>query len=413
LFTAVSYANVMFTTTVLMSEQSYLLFSALGLLLLHRYADQKSLLSPLLFLATGAVAFSYYVRTVGIALVVAAPLYFMLRKDWKRALVICSLLGLFLLPWWLRNASIGTSGLAQDYTSILLLKDWVHPEWGTVSGPGEIALRVLRNIGWHLTEPFQWLFFPTLVGTRLVPRLEQVGLGWLPGLINLLFVSLILLGFASSLRRGVSFLGLYLPLYVGIILLPPWHIFLKLLPVLPFLLYYFVVGLRLVLDGLRARMGLSESRAHILVGMVLLGLLTSNLVSDRHTFARGAEFRREGVFYEPNMRGLTEVAAWLQHQTSEDDLVFFAAPEMMYLASGRQTASAFVGNTSIPIGFRNTDNVQQEIRRHVDYVVVYTESQLTPQLDQVILADPSSFQPVYRTSSEPAYLVLAVRGGAE
>jgi hypothetical protein len=85
-----------------MTESPYLLASALALYFVTRYEeeDRRRFLVP-----TGvALVFTYWLRVVGLAAVVAAPIYLAVRRKWKKAGLLLAVMAVVVLPWEIRCA---------------------------------------------------------------------------------------------------------------------------------------------------------------------------------------------------------------------------------------------------------------------------------------------------------------------
>ncbi|MGB1316604.1 MAG: hypothetical protein ACPG5W_00285, partial [Flavobacteriales bacterium] len=119
-------------STIMMSEISFVLFSAISLLLFVLIDFEKQVYKNwkfLLFIA--AMTFAFYIRTLGVSLVISFTLILLLKKRWAYAgtLVVCFFL--LALPWQIRSANLGGS----PYVKQLLRKNPYRPELG----PMEIA----------------------------------------------------------------------------------------------------------------------------------------------------------------------------------------------------------------------------------------------------------------------------------
>jgi hypothetical protein len=217
---------------------------------------------------------------------------------------------------------------------------------------------------------------------------------------------LCVLGYFVSLRKQLRIDHLYVVFYLGIILLPPWYVERNLWPLLPFLLYYFVVGLRWLVErasfSWRKSVSLAAPVTVVVLGVILFGFA----MSDRHLLAVGAAYRAgQGDATE---QSFFEMCDWIRGNTAEDDLVMCLYPVKTYLYTGRKT-------TGIPTIIDREAFLERLRGLGVDYIAVETSHQEYKYggeeriyLQPVIAMNPGMFIPIYQTSSEPRIVVYRI-----
>jgi len=415
---ATSYVGVgWYTTSTILSESCYTFFTVVALLLLQRFIRLRSW--TILLLAALAIGTSYLVRTVGIALMIAAIVYFLSRKEYRPALALLLLSMAFVVPWLYRTAMIRQSEWGQyggvfltTYLDTFLLKNWQRVTLGRAN-LADYAIRLLTNLRGHTTFTILQLLFPTLTGERLVASLRTVHLGWLPGMVGLGSVALMVTGWIERLWKSRNVAEVYLFFYVLTILLPSWYTVRNLVPILPFLVYYLLAGVRW-LAGRVFPSGLKiPSLLCVAMGLVIVAIVSSNLLSDRHIIEYGAAFRRSGAPYVETQPGFLEACDWIIRNTDPEALVVYRSSEKMYLCSGRQ-APPELSTMPISLGARDPGEVFAAILEHADWVVVTTterdvpltagepiDYQGMPAVNRMIEADTYRFTLVYETITWP------------
>ncbi len=216
-----------------MSEVPYLFFSLLSLWLIERSLPQLDLRRNYCFMAGFAcMMWAYYLRGVGLVLVVAVFLYLLLSRHYRHALILGGGAFLLALPWSLRNRALGDEG---SYFKHLVMVNPYYPERGTLDLAG-IVSRVVENTGMYLSYIVPDMFLP---------------FGETPGtILNLTSLVLIVTATWAAVlcirQKNHLLLLTYSALYLGTVLVWPeqWAADRFLVPIAPVLIFFVVlVGL--------------------------------------------------------------------------------------------------------------------------------------------------------------------------
>lgn len=119
-------------STIMMSEISFVLFSAISLLLFVLTDFEKTFYKNwkfLLFILS--LVFAFYIRTLGISLFLSFTFILLIQKRWKYAGLLVVAFILLVSPWQIRSHNLG----GNSYVNQLLRKNPYRPELG----PMEIA----------------------------------------------------------------------------------------------------------------------------------------------------------------------------------------------------------------------------------------------------------------------------------
>jgi hypothetical protein len=323
-----------YAARLVMTELPYLLFSAVALYLAHRLlvdGARSRWLWPGLALALAAACLT---RTVGLALVAGCLGWLVWQRRWREGLALACLVAILLVPWQIYVRSQGDLLLTPgQYQSDFLLREYGQPELGQIASYWEVVPRVLRNMAGHLDESLPGLFLPALTGPNILGALQRLGLAWAKPVFGLWFVVVALLGWMVSARRGATPLEWYVPLYLAMILLPPWYHARNLVPIAPFLLYYLWQGLDSGSEWLRARVPTLRPLARMVIPLLFAVMLISVVASDRHKVEQGVN-ARAGRF-PAEEQAYYEAGDWLRASVPATTPMMVPIPGKMALYLGR------------------------------------------------------------------------------
>ncbi|MDP6908618.1 MAG: hypothetical protein QF371_03890, partial [Flavobacteriales bacterium] len=145
-------------STIMMSELSFVLFSAISLLLFVFTDFTKSVFKNWMFLLFVMVmVFAFYIRTMGISLFLSFTLILLIQKRWKYTAVLVGGFLLLVAPWQIRSHSLG----GNSYVNQLFMINPYRPELGKMEAknwPDRITMNVKRYLALEITSgilPFE------------------------------------------------------------------------------------------------------------------------------------------------------------------------------------------------------------------------------------------------------------------
>ncbi len=357
-----------------LSDVPYMLVSLLGLLLLLRIDDQRSLTCGSL-IAIG----SFMVRTVGLSLVIASWLWLLIKKRWKIAAISVLVFVVVAGAWTARNIMVSHS--ATRYTELFLLKNPYDQAEGRIDFQS-LARRVGINLKEYTTYYIAYNVVPTL--------LEKLGGKASPGsrLLAALVLLISVLGIHSIGKKN-PVIPIYLFLYVGIYLVWPevWTGERFMLPISPIIAIGVLLGLVEIFEFFRL-----PKRIPLLVASLLVA---SNLLTLFPYMAR-----QRG--YPPGWRNYFEVAQWAKQNTPENSVFLCRSAFLFHVVSSRKT-----------IGYPMTSNVEEIesylLKTRPDYIVIEnivgTFSQTAIVLGPALAQMGDQIEIVYVTN-EPRNILL-------
>ena len=160
ILTAVNPFVIRFANIV-MSEMLFMFLIALVLHALVKQEDSPRRFGPWFWTAALAAAYAYYVRAVGAALVFGVLVWYLTRKDWKRAALSTGVSVAAVLPWTIRNR---ICGVGRSYIAPILAKNPWRPELGQISSVQEFADKVWVNFNDTALKGFRVILFPNWTG---------------------------------------------------------------------------------------------------------------------------------------------------------------------------------------------------------------------------------------------------------
>lgn len=393
-----------FASQTAMSEVPYLFISALALQCAAKIEQQPSGIRWGVILGV-VLAAAYYVRIIGLVLAIGVLGYLVFRRRFRAVMVACLLLIILLAPWAVRNTLLGHPVIVQDYGMDFWLRDYARPELGTIGGLAELPGRMVHNLLGHVTQSIPEILFGSLAfgaAGRILGAAQPAAMT----VVGSICSALILSGFWIAIRRrGVSALECYLPLYLGVVLLPPWVVTRNLVPIIPFLLGYLFVGIEGFAQWLNRRWHSPILIPGLpVVAVVILFLLF--LLADRHGALSGWWRGRT----DPLQQSLETAGEWIRAYTPVSARLAGEFAPRWYLYTDRQTVPVYRHLTS--------QEFLEDLRNHgISFLVMQPGRQYGGAYDsgepailgEVVNDFPESFEQVYRSRIEPEVFVYRLR----
>ncbi len=274
---------------------------------------------PVRWLAVGTVlvGLAYFTRSAGLPLVVALLASLGLTRRWRSLAAVGAGLGLPMLAWSLRGRG---EGVAQYGTEFWMVNPY-QPELGRI-GLGGLFGRIVENGGGYLFQHVP----AGIVGSG------TSGLALIGGLLVVGAVT----GWVLSVRDRVGVVELFVPLYVGLVLLwpPVWGGDRFALPLFPLLLVYAVVAVR----SLEGRLPAPALKAVGAIAFLVLFFPAARTTLDarEQNEACAAFAAQNGPWscYGPRVGAFIEAAAWSGIGLPDGSAVLTRKPRHFYTHGG-------------------------------------------------------------------------------
>jgi hypothetical protein len=326
--------------------------------------------------------FAFFIRSTGIALIGAMLLYLVIRKKFREALIFLGIFLALFIPWQIRNSHYSQAG---GYLDQFLAKNFYQPELGRI-GVVDFLNRIFSNFR---------LYFFSILPQSLFYAIAAAWLLFLLGLVNL---GLLIYGFIIR-RRSWSILEFFLIFGLAVLLVWPeiWSSDRFLLPLLPILIIYILVGLTRVATRFKFAFP-ALGFFFVLVNLWSIFAQARVSVANNLDYFRGDRY----AGYTLDWRRYFETIDWVKQNIPKDQVIMARKPEFVYLLSGHKSF----------IYPYTTD--QQTMRASIDqadYIIVddflwtgHTRRYLIPALQ----LEPNRYMIVYQ-SRPPEFYILKIR----
>lgn len=381
--------HILSYSTIMMSEIPFLFFSLLCIWLFIRIDFSKKLFkNPLIFLLIVLLSFSFYIRSIAIALAGSMMVFLLLKKQWKYLVCLFGGFVVFYLPWFFR----GMSAKGNTYISQLSLKNPYQPELGKI-GFTDIFERIFINAERYITKelPSGMVSSAEVTYTDATAPISEWVLGFL-------LVILIVFGI-YKLAKSRVFIALYILAFFAILLMWPsvWYGTRFVLPLLPLLLFLAIFGMIEIVKWICVKISFKHSKITVPI-VVILGL---SVWSFFYGSAAISKLQESATFvYSDNYKNYFALADWVKENASDSSITAVRKEGLFYLFSKK-----YVTN------FQRTPDREAQIEylkeKKVNYVVVdqlgysSTSNYLVPAIDRY----PNKFKTVKFLSNPNTYLM--------
>jgi len=300
---------------ITLSEIPFLFFSLVALLLLERIVESPSPGRARPVLALLAIMATYYVKSIGLALALAAPLACATRRRFRLALFFLAGFVVLSFPWYLRNKAVGQGNLYLDY---FLMKNPYE------EGSGRVTARdLLARVGENAVR-YERYFIPN----GIVPPAFRFGPA--PARDALLFLAplaLVAIGIVAALRAGFVVVEIYTILSLAIIHAWPevWSSTRFFLALIPLFLAYAVFGVE------RIARRFAPGRAGEAAALAVAGLLVVGNVA-----ATARDVRERGG-YTADWANFFAAADWIRGNTPPGAIVSSRSGYILYWKTHRKS----------------------------------------------------------------------------
>ena len=367
---AVAPSFVMLATSTVMSECVFTTLQFATLLLAERYIE-KRLTTGVSFAFVVAVPASaaYLTRTIGIALIAAVALGFLTRKMFKPLAIFLVASLLCVAPWivykHLPAASGADSGpIVTGYSPYFWSRLAGSAQPGTIT-PWDLPARFWQTSTVIAGDDVGGLLLPSLYRapsesgeeliamTAVIPSVSRnaiglnsstMGLNAEGQLISLGLSVVVLIGFVTSVRRSVGCPELFFAFSLLMIIAWPWPPIRYLVPLLPFFLYYLLVGVSEIYRPVLKRIGRPAPADHWTASRIVLLLILGLFLFDNGMYIAAMHLDPNSGQYPDWLRqsdAAGEAAEWIRNHTSDKEIVSGDNLPVTYLYSHRLTEMCF------------------------------------------------------------------------
>ena len=379
----------------IMTEMPYLFFSFLALYWLHKCAIQGTWSGKSVAIAVALIPVVYLTRLLGLSLLVAAVAYLLVDGAGRpgarirRAIVLGGLAAIPAVIWFLHNWWMGEAAGTAYWSGY---GGRVYDAPSAIDSISILSIRLMTNLYKYALHSSMVVFF------------------YLPSVLErLLLVPLAALIFGGFLWRAVrkrTVLEYYVLFYMcSVLLFPGTRPQRYLVPLIPFLWYYFLTAVYQGLSWLHKEplwsMSPYQRGARLAVQLLFVLLVTSNGAAS--VVANVIHQGREDYYHTVGEEGYIGVTQWVGTHTTPESVFIWAKPALRFLWTGRKA-----------VDYPRTDNAKELLEfihlRQVNYVVVDAFSEKTEQLFRSVVEHYSGhFSLVYSNDVSQVYKVIEIQ----
>lgn len=295
------------------------------------------------------------VRLAGIAAIVAAVLYLARRRGWRTALVCGAVAAACYAPWAIYSAvnreplveRVEHGGsIAYGYSELLLMRYGGEPSSGQITLreiPGRIAFNAInifgrdagafvlpmayREAGESGLEVFQ-------LSGETGFRATGMGGGSAVLWVSFPVSAIVLIGFAGVVRRRATVAEYMIPMTIAMVVLVPARTFRYVLPLTPFLLFYFFRGIETIAAWVRRTPDWSFGAPFRIAAASLLVLLAIEHMQYINLARNGPQ-----PVWLLGYEEVTAVTDWVHANLPDRSPIASSNPGLVYLATGRKAVA--------------------------------------------------------------------------
>jgi hypothetical protein len=347
-------AFVFLATSTVMADVSFTLAQLGAALAIERLAaaqpgrdtTRRAVIAAAITVAT------LLIRAAGVASIAAGAVYLASRRGLRLAALFAFLTGAGYAPWLIYSATHvptaeervthGGSWVFR-YRELLAMRYGGEPSMGFVT-VGELPRRVGLNLANIFSLDLGAMIFPAvyrdagesgqeafnLTGERDF-RAGSMGGGpeirWLGSVLSAVAV----IGFIAAAYRRLTVAEYMVAATIAMVAFVPARTYRYVLPLAPFVLFYFLNGIQAIETRFRAGAGSLTPASRIIAACIAVMFVTEHVqyIARRHYGPTPLWLR--------DYRETTAVTDWLNQNTSPDDIIATTNPGLVYLATGRKT----------------------------------------------------------------------------
>lgn len=343
--TATVPALVFLATSTVMSECVFTLSQLLTIIAVERCVKEAQSRRGELFaiLAAVAAAFSFLTRAAGVGLLAGVFLYLLKERLTRTALIFAVGVALLAGPWTLYAQRNTPTPEQQRIHGGHIVQPYAQQFWQWQAGvktSGKVRVSDLPERAWNNLYYILGDDIGGVVSEGLIQLISPNEMGSVQQfhVIALALSALAMIGFVAVARARLTAAEYVIVFSLTVTLLWPWAPFRFVLPLAPFLLFYTVIGLRVIFQLLQRWQGKEKPQARqkalgVAVGVIIALNLYVHVTYILDKFKIKSE---KGVEWLSAFEEGEQVFKWVREKTSPNDVVVSGNPGMVYLYTGRK-----------------------------------------------------------------------------
>ncbi len=299
-------------SALVMSETAFIFFTMIALVLLDIFEASTRIISFAWLGLVLSASMAYFIRVPGIALVGGITVYLLLRRHFAKAIAFMVPVFSLLVLWLIRNWLVAGTLISKEYIEIAGRSgalDYVSQLLATMRGYFSILPDTLVP----------------LLSPKILSALNAISL-YIPPLFWTLVWFFVLVGCVQILQHHFGASEVYLVFMMGLLVLWGYEQSRYLLPLVPLLYLYLILGLSKVLEWTIGRIHIPIRATHIIV-LGFIGILLLNM-------ARNVQ----GIIQNPIRSRIPDIslgATWIREHSSPDAIVMTSTPRSTFMYAER------------------------------------------------------------------------------
>lgn len=363
-------------TSMVMSECVFMLVQLAAIVAIERGVGRKGTKTAWRYAAIGGAlaALAYLTRSAGAGLLVAAVLYLIKERCPRQALIAGSIVAISAGSWIVYSRAHAPTPEHRVEQAGSILQPYNEQFWQRVAGnpsagvitASELPSRVWKNLSEISRVDLGAV--PLYAFYRAIVPGQQVLLSRPAIWLSLMLTALAIIGFVAVSRERMTLAEFVTPLSLAIPVLWGWEQFRFLLPLIPFLIFYQLMGLRAVFRLCQRLYGKPKSQVMWAALTIIVWVIAA-----LNVYANFAFIQKQ---YDPEVRmqwhsDFEENAALLR-QVAEK-----LPPEAMLATYNPALVHLFTGHKTVALG-DPASSWEMWKRTGVRYLVFASPNQLPP-----------------------------------
>jgi len=346
-------------TSSVMSECFFTLVFIAVIVLVERSARATQTANSLQWAALAGVvtAIAFLTRSIGLALIVAGFLYLLKEKLLKSALVFAGLAVALSAPWVIYARWQAPTPAQQREQGGHIVMPYTRQFWQRRAGfefmgevtTADLPARVVRNLteitGRDVLRIVAAPVFEALRDPAEEAKQERVRAGGSPSplLVSFLLSLLVIIGFITVARQKITMAELAVFFSLGINLLWPWETLRYVLPLIPFIVFYFLSGLRALYSWYQQKRQQLDLRAQWVMMTGVASLIVAINLYGHASYLRkiNSNSPLERPPWTQSFEELETMLKWIDRNVAKDAVLAAAYPPLVYLYTGNKTIAPY------------------------------------------------------------------------
>ena len=343
---------IFLASSTVMSDCVYMLFFVLTVAVTEKFVAAKNTSREWKYALLTAVLASYtfLVRSIAIALIAAVFIYLLKERLVRSAIIFALFAALFSGPWMIYSRiHAPTPEQVMEHGTNMVLP-YTAQFWQRLAGDssqGDVTVKELpkrfldnilqitgRDVSRILVDViFERVRNPYQEATKILQgETIRYGDSWW---FSFILSALVIFGFICTALEKLTFAEIAIPMMLVIIIIWPFESFRYFLPLAPFVIYYFLNGVRnlqklVTRGGPQIRWGLAYA---IIIAIIALNLYANaNRVVALHTSSS-----LEAPIWIQKFEGAEKLLKRLEQETKKTDVIVSNNPALITLYTGRKT----------------------------------------------------------------------------